>query len=373
MSTEKIREMVRRLARKHFELEEGIESIVWFKDVGNEEIHLIEVNRNTFPEGRILPFYLRPTREFPLPVQIGDITPKEWEKAKSGQIPLPEGWHWDDIESLEREEVVLEASENVVDSITPPQEIEELVRRFVRKLFELEEGIEQIIWFKDGLQDEVRLLEINRDTLPAGKIMTFYHKATLDFPLSVELADATPNEWEKVKSGEMLLPEGWSLHNAQIFERAEGLQGVLTAHAFEPSKALEPFASSMPFVNKEKVDMSTQKIQEMVRRLAREHFEVDESIERIIWFKDTVNQDEIHLIEVNRDIFPEGMVLLFYHKPSHKFPLPLRIADVTPEEWEKVKSGMIPLPEGWSLESMEIFQREEVLQVMDSSLKPEAS
>lgn len=381
MLTQRIEAIVRRLAQKYFEIEAGIERVVWFKNGGKEEIHLILVNRNTFPEGRILPFYHRPTREIPLPVQIGDITPEEWKKTQSGRIPLPEGWYWDDLEILEREEVGRESTAAIgadkENSTCSTQPIEELVLRFVRKHFEIEPGIERIIWLKDGLQEEVRLLEVNRDALPAGKIMPFYCKPTLDFPLSLWLADATPEEWEKVKGGELLLPEWWSLRNAQIFERTEVLQEASAALTCKPKETLGPLSKPVPAIssltplaNKEKLNMPAQRIEEIVRRMAREHFEVEESIERIIWFKDA-EKKEIHLIEVNRDIFPEGMILLFYHKPTAKFPLPARIADVTPEEWEKVKNGVIPLPEGWSLDDVEILEREEVLQFVDANLRLE--
>ena len=362
MSTQSIAEIVRRLARKHFETEQGIERVAWFKNGGMEEIRLILVNRNTFPEGRILPFYQRPTREIPLPVQIGDITPEEWEKTQSGRIPLPDGWYWRDVEILEREKAWRESPDAVgagnENSTCSTPSIEDLVLRLAREHFEIEPGIERIIWFKDGLQEEVRLLEVNRDTFPADQIMTFYHRPSWKFPLSLWLADATPAEWEKVKGGEIFLPEGWSLHDAQIIERA----AASVASVFAPLPK--------PVVNKEKTDMSTQRIEEMVRRLAREHFEVEEDIERIIWFKDD-ERKKIRLLEVNRNSIPEDLILTIYLKPTRERPLPALMGDITPEEWEKVKMGIIPLPEGWSLDNAEILEREEVLQSSDSNLQPE--
>jgi hypothetical protein len=106
MSTQEIKEMVQRMAREHFDLEEGIERVIWFKNGEPGEIHVIEVNRNTIPEGAILTFYLRPTQEFPLPIILGDVTPEEWEKVKQGLISLPEGWTLDNIEVFEREEIL---------------------------------------------------------------------------------------------------------------------------------------------------------------------------------------------------------------------------------------------------------------------------
>jgi hypothetical protein len=106
MSTQSIEEIVRHLARKHFHLEKGIERFIWFKNGEKQEIHLIEINQNTIPEGAVIPFYLRPTSERPLPILIGDITPDEWEKVKNGLMPLPEGWSLDHIEIIERKDVL---------------------------------------------------------------------------------------------------------------------------------------------------------------------------------------------------------------------------------------------------------------------------
>lgn len=112
--------------------------------------------------------------------------------------------------------------------------------------------------------------------------------------------------------------------------------------------------------------MSAQEIEKMVRRMALEHFEIEEGIERVIWLKNS-GEKEIHLIEVNRNTFPEGKILTFYLGATEEYPLPVRLADITPEEWEKVKSGLIGLPKGWSLDNIEIFEREENLQLTDAS------
>ncbi len=105
--------------------------------------------------------------------------------------------------------------------------------------------------------------------------------------------------------------------------------------------------------------MENQSIEKIVRRLAHWHFEIEEGIERIIWFKNGEDR-AIHLLEVNRDTFPENKVLVFYHGPTPEYPVGIRLADVTPEEWEKVKKGLIPLPEGWTLSNMEVFERDEL-------------
>jgi hypothetical protein len=53
--------------------------------------------------------------------------------------------------------------------------------------FEVEDGLERIVWLKHGAGDEIRLIK----------------------------------EWQKVVSGEIPLPEGWSLQDSREFLRSE--------------------------------------------------------------------------------------------------------------------------------------------------------
>jgi len=106
---------------------------------------------------------------------------------------------------------------------------------------------------------------------------------------------------------------------------------------------------------------SIQEIEDIVRRMVLDHFETEEFIERIIWFKSINGEEEIHLLEVNRDTPPSGAVMMLYFGATEKFPLPARVADVTPEEWEKVRVSEIPLPKGWSLKNAVEFEREKCL------------
>lgn len=99
-------------------------------------------------------------------------------------------------------------------------------------------------------------------------------------------------------------------------------------------------------------------IEKLVAILAQEHFELEEDLEQIIWLKKET-ASEIRLLEVNRNTAATGMVEVFGFAPSEDVPYPLRIAEITPEEWERVQSGEIALPECWSLEDAEIFSREQ--------------
>jgi hypothetical protein len=103
-------------------------------------------------------------------------------------------------------------------------------------------------------------------------------------------------------------------------------------------------------------------IESVVKKLIQEHFALEESFEKVIWFKSKTTP-EIHLLEVNPATPATGDVLSFYFPPSEEIPYPLFLAEVTPEEWQKVLQNEIPMPEGWSLENHKVFSRENELQV----------
>jgi hypothetical protein len=112
--------------------------------------------------------------------------------------------------------------------------------------------------------------------------------------------------------------------------------------------------------NLENGNMSTnQHIEKLAAELAQEHFELEDELEQIIWLKKG-SAREIRLLEVNRDTAATGIVEVFGFAPSPDVPYPLRIAEITPDEWERVQNGEIPLPDSWSLEEAEIFTREHV-------------
>jgi len=107
--------------------------------------------------------------------------------------------------------------------------------------------------------------------------------------------------------------------------------------------------------------MLSRTIEEIVQRMVQEHFGIEPSVETIIWFKDEEGK-EIRLLELNTESTSENLILPFYHKPTAEYPMPAIVADITPEEWEKVRQSEIPLPSGWSLDDIVIFERERILQ-----------
>ena len=100
----------------------------------------------------------------------------------------------------------------------------------------------------------------------------------------------------------------------------------------------------------------TSQMERIVNQLIQSNFEIEEDIDQIIWIRNG-DEREIRLIEVNRATFPTESVEAFCFAPSSDVPIPVRVADVTPQEWERVRNRQIPLPRGWTLERAKVFQR----------------
>jgi len=93
--------------------------------------------------------------------------------------------------------------------------------------------------------------------------------------------------------------------------------------------------------------------------LIQEHFDLEPSLEQVIWIN-TDKPAEIRLLEINSDTIATGMVQSFYFAPSREIPYAMKMAEITPEEWQKILQNEIPLPEGWTLENYKVYSRETV-------------
>jgi hypothetical protein len=102
-----------------------------------------------------------------------------------------------------------------------------------------------------------------------------------------------------------------------------------------------------------------QNINSAAESLIQEHFELDPSLENVIWFNSDKTA-EIRLLEITSETFPAGAVLSYYFPPDDEFPYATIMAQITPEEWQKVLRNEIPLPEGWTLENYKTYSRETV-------------
>lgn len=96
------------------------------------------------------------------------------------------------------------------------------------------------------------------------------------------------------------------------------------------------------------------------RELAEWHFSVEPDLKRVIRI---VADDEdapgepIKFLEINAVTVATGSVEAFGFAASPSVPFPTMVAEVTPEEYERVERNEIKLPAGWSLSKAQRFDR----------------
>ena len=99
---------------------------------------------------------------------------------------------------------------------------------------------------------------------------------------------------------------------------------------------------------------------EAVRELAEWHFRVEPDLEqvfRIVGENEDAPDEPIKLLEINAATVATGGVEAFAFGPSKSTPFATVVAEITPEEFERVKRAEIKLPEGWSLTTAMRFER----------------
>jgi len=90
---------------------------------------------------------------------------------------------------------------------------------------------------------------------------------------------------------------------------------------------------------------------EAVSMLTRWHAESGPTDLQIYWFPDPDKQ-VVQLVEVSGDFQATGQVSPFVLGRSNEFPFTTAVALVTPEEWEAMESGRMPLPDRWLRDSL---------------------
>lgn len=87
------------LAKKHYGIEAGLQRVFRFSGKAeasrSEPVKLLEVNANTVPSG-VLPlgFDAAPTSGIDYPSVIVEVTPAEFEKIRTKELKLPQGWEF---------------------------------------------------------------------------------------------------------------------------------------------------------------------------------------------------------------------------------------------------------------------------------------
>lgn len=94
--------------------------------------------------------------------------------------------------------------------------------------------------------------------------------------------------------------------------------------------------------------------------LARQHLRFDSRLTQAVYLPAGAPEDEVRLLEVNTGLFvqPGDPIVSFQSTPSNSdMPFRTWIADVTPDEWQRICKNPALLPEGWSLDGNRIIRR----------------
>ena len=101
---------------------------------------------------------------------------------------------------------------------------------------------------------------------------------------------------------------------------------------------------------------------EMARWYAARHLHTDPGIQKVYYLPAGAPEREIRLLEINgliavRELDPLEP-LDFGVNVDGTEPHTLLVLDVTPAQWERIRSGELSLPAGWSLKEAVAFSPE---------------
>ena len=94
---------------------------------------------------------------------------------------------------------------------------------------------------------------------------------------------------------------------------------------------------------------------EVAKELAKKHYQVEAGLTRVFRLNgkadvEAIRSEPIKLLEVNENTAASGvMPLHFGPAPASGIPYPSIIIEVTPDEFQKIQSHELKLPEGWEI------------------------
>jgi hypothetical protein len=101
---------------------------------------------------------------------------------------------------------------------TKASERAEAAKELANRHYELEAGLTQIFRITDKSEAQVipaypiKLLEVNENTVESGVMPLHFGPAPASgIPYSSIIIEVTPNEFKKIQSNELKLPEGWEI------------------------------------------------------------------------------------------------------------------------------------------------------------------
>lgn len=93
----------------------------------------------------------------------------------------------------------------------------------------------------------------------------------------------------------------------------------------------------------------------VAKKLISTHFDVEPNLERVLYFE-TEDDDLITLLEVSGSTPASGSIEAFVFSPTKGVPFSTRIAEITPDEYERFRTDP---PGGWDFSKAQIFERPE--------------
>ncbi len=91
---------------------------------------------------------------------------------------------------------------------------------------------------------------------------------------------------------------------------------------------------------------------EVARQLAEAHREIEPTIRRIIRLvtdREGDAREPVKLLEVNPETSPSGILPIAFAADPPRVPYPSIVVEVTEAEFDQIRAGSLPLPEGWRL------------------------
>ena len=88
---------------------------------------------------------------------------------------------------------------------------ETAAKSVARSHFEIEPQLRQVVWVTSGPPDEIRLVEVNPDSIRTSEFIPLRFRQTHDIPFFTVVAEVTPDEWEEICSGKIATPDDWDL------------------------------------------------------------------------------------------------------------------------------------------------------------------
>jgi hypothetical protein len=102
---------------------------------------------------------------------------------------------------------------------------DEVVTSLAAQHFRVEPDLSRVVRIvspdENAPDEPIKLLEVNAATVATGSVEAFGFAPTPAVPFATLIAEVTPEEYARIEREELLLPEGWSLVNAQQIPRPE--------------------------------------------------------------------------------------------------------------------------------------------------------